>query len=295
MTVERWCSMSEICKHFNTTYYGVKLSIKYDHMPATKIGRLWRFKMSEVDEWLNTPEGQNSVIIQQLKRRVTEEQINMSYQKHNVEQKGKTNVQEQTISYKPLFKMLIDRGIKKKELSEIAGVSIATITKMNKDGNHVNSDVLVRICKALKCNFSDIVDIIPIEEIPKQEAEKTEKIVNEDSIITSEPKRKEIIRSLTIEEYELSDEDREIVHFIFTQLNHYFENPPQFMISQALLSLGENKTSISVDEAKELIPIDRYYSLVFNEVFEKWGSKAWDFDKKNIPYDLIKTGFFEST
>ena len=44
-------------------------------------------------------------------------------------------------SYKKLFKLLIDRDMKKKELSEKAGISIATITKMGKDGAIVSSDV----------------------------------------------------------------------------------------------------------------------------------------------------------
>ncbi len=63
-------------------------------------------------------------------------------------------------SYKKLFKMLIDRNMKKKELAELAGVSVATITKMGKDGTSVNSDVLVKICTALNCTMDDIVEII---------------------------------------------------------------------------------------------------------------------------------------
>lgn len=64
-------------------------------------------------------------------------------------------------SYKKLFKLLIDRDMKKKELAELAGVSVATITKMGKDGVSVNSDVLVKICKALNCNIGDIMEMIP--------------------------------------------------------------------------------------------------------------------------------------
>ena len=63
-------------------------------------------------------------------------------------------------SYKKLFKLLIDRNMKKKELAELAGVSVATITKMGKDGTSVNSDVLVKICTALKCTMDDIVEIV---------------------------------------------------------------------------------------------------------------------------------------
>lgn len=66
-------------------------------------------------------------------------------------------------SYKPLFKLLIDRNMKKKELAERAGLSLATITKMGKDGTTVTSDVLVKICVALNCQVGDIMEIVPDE------------------------------------------------------------------------------------------------------------------------------------
>ena len=64
-------------------------------------------------------------------------------------------------SYKPLFKLLIDRDMKKKDLAALSGVSIATITKMGREGVSVNSDVLVKICTALGCTLDDIMEIIP--------------------------------------------------------------------------------------------------------------------------------------
>lgn len=64
-------------------------------------------------------------------------------------------------SYKKLFKMLIDREMKSKELATKAGVSPATLAKMKKDGAIVSSDVLVKICTALECTMDDIVEIIP--------------------------------------------------------------------------------------------------------------------------------------
>ena len=64
-------------------------------------------------------------------------------------------------SYKKLFKMLIDREMKSKELAEKAGISPATLAKMKKDGATVSSDVLVKICMALECTLDDIVDIVP--------------------------------------------------------------------------------------------------------------------------------------
>ena len=63
-------------------------------------------------------------------------------------------------SYKKLFKLLIDRDMKKKELAEKAGISIATITKMGKYGAVVQSYVLVKICTALECKMDDIVEIV---------------------------------------------------------------------------------------------------------------------------------------
>ena len=69
-----------------------------------------------------------------------------------------------TASYKKLFKLLIDRGMKKKELAEKAGISKATITKMGKGGAVVSSDVLIRICSALECTMDDIVEIVPAQE-----------------------------------------------------------------------------------------------------------------------------------
>ena len=64
-------------------------------------------------------------------------------------------------SYNKLFKLVIDRAMKKKELAEKAGISIATITKMGKDGAVISSDVLVKICTALECTMDDIVEIVP--------------------------------------------------------------------------------------------------------------------------------------
>ncbi len=64
-------------------------------------------------------------------------------------------------SYKKLFKLLIDREMKSKELAALAGVSPATIAKMKKDGATISSDVLVKICTALNCSMNDIIEVIP--------------------------------------------------------------------------------------------------------------------------------------
>ena len=60
-------------------------------------------------------------------------------------------------SYKKLFKLLIDREMKSKELAAKAGISPATLAKMKK----VSSDVLVKIYTALDCTLDDIVEIVP--------------------------------------------------------------------------------------------------------------------------------------
>ena len=64
-------------------------------------------------------------------------------------------------SYKKLFKMLIDREMKSKDLAAKAGISPATLAKMKKDGATVSSDVLIKICVALGCTVDDILDIVP--------------------------------------------------------------------------------------------------------------------------------------
>ena len=64
------------------------------------------------------------------------------------------------VSYKKLWKMLIDRDMKKKELCAKAGISTSSLTKMGK-GGHVTTEVLVKICSALGCNVEDIIELVP--------------------------------------------------------------------------------------------------------------------------------------
>ncbi len=64
-----------------------------------------------------------------------------------------------TISYNRLWKLLIDRKMKKKDLVETAGVSWSTITKMGRD-EHVSTDILVKICAALECEIDEIMEIV---------------------------------------------------------------------------------------------------------------------------------------
>lgn len=64
------------------------------------------------------------------------------------------------ICYKKLWKLLIDKDMKKKELSTIVGISQASITKMGRNG-HVSTETLMKICSALGCGIGDIVEITP--------------------------------------------------------------------------------------------------------------------------------------
>ena len=63
------------------------------------------------------------------------------------------------ISYKKLWKLLIDKDLNKKKLSQTANISQSTLTKMSK-GESVNIEMLVRICNALDCEFHDIVEMV---------------------------------------------------------------------------------------------------------------------------------------
>lgn len=64
------------------------------------------------------------------------------------------------VSYKKLWKKLIDLDMKKKDLAAAARISQSSIAKMNR-GEHVSMDILLKICDALKCDVGDIIEAIP--------------------------------------------------------------------------------------------------------------------------------------
>jgi len=64
------------------------------------------------------------------------------------------------ISYKKLFKLMIDRDIKKKDLKAMASIGNSTMAKLANDEN-VTMEVMAKICSALNCKFDDIVEITP--------------------------------------------------------------------------------------------------------------------------------------
>ena len=63
------------------------------------------------------------------------------------------------ISYIKLWKLLIDKGLNKKKLIELSGVSSSSVAKLTK-GQNVTTDVLCKICQALSCDFKDIMEYI---------------------------------------------------------------------------------------------------------------------------------------
>lgn len=70
------------------------------------------------------------------------------------------------VSYKKLWKILIDKDMKKKDLQSDAGISWSSVTKLSK-GETVSMEVIMKICKALECNIGDIMDLIPDKNMDK--------------------------------------------------------------------------------------------------------------------------------
>ena len=65
------------------------------------------------------------------------------------------------ISYNKLWKQLIDKNMTKTDLRLKADIGTATLAKRGKN-EQVSMDVLLRICNVLKCNISDIMDVLPL-------------------------------------------------------------------------------------------------------------------------------------
>lgn len=63
------------------------------------------------------------------------------------------------ISYKKLWKLLIDKDMKKKDLRIATGMTTTALAKLGKN-EHVNTEILAKICKVLECNIEDIVEIV---------------------------------------------------------------------------------------------------------------------------------------
>ena len=67
------------------------------------------------------------------------------------------------ISYNKLWKLLIDKGMKKGELQKRAQISASSIAKLGKNEN-VNTDILIKICTALNCELNDIMELVPCDQ-----------------------------------------------------------------------------------------------------------------------------------
>ena len=63
------------------------------------------------------------------------------------------------VTYRKLFKLLIDKKMKKKDLMSLAGISHSSMAKLGKD-EYVSLEVLVKICKALSTDIGDIMEVI---------------------------------------------------------------------------------------------------------------------------------------
>ena len=72
------------------------------------------------------------------------------------------------VSYKKLWKLLIDKDLKKKDLLSVAGISWSSVTKLSK-GETVSMEVLMKICKALECDIVDSMELIPTDDDGKGE------------------------------------------------------------------------------------------------------------------------------
>lgn len=67
------------------------------------------------------------------------------------------------VTYKPLWKTLIDKEIKKTQLRDMAGFSSGTLSRLGKD-QYVELKHIDRICQVLHCNISDVLEVVPDEE-----------------------------------------------------------------------------------------------------------------------------------
>jgi len=72
------------------------------------------------------------------------------------------------VSYKKLWKLLIDRDMKKRDLQETAGISSSSIAKLSKN-EYVSMDVLVKVCTALNVDFADVIEIVSDKNIEGEE------------------------------------------------------------------------------------------------------------------------------
>ena len=71
------------------------------------------------------------------------------------------------ISYRPLWIILAQRNMTKKELRTQSGISTASLAKLGK-GENMTTDVLLKICEALNCNINEIIETVPDEAVHQE-------------------------------------------------------------------------------------------------------------------------------
>ena len=69
------------------------------------------------------------------------------------------------ISYKKLWKLLIDKDMKKRDLRAAAKLSSSTVSKLSR-GDNVNTAILLKICNVLGCDIADIMEVVPDTNVP---------------------------------------------------------------------------------------------------------------------------------
>jgi len=74
------------------------------------------------------------------------------------------------VSYKKLWHILVDRNMSKSRLRALTGIGSSTMSKMVR-GDNVNTDVILRICEALNCDFGDVMSAVPEEDGAKEQVE----------------------------------------------------------------------------------------------------------------------------
>ena len=76
---------------------------------------------------------------------------------------------KKTISYDKLWKKLIDKKWNRTKLKEESGISTASLAKLGKNAN-ITTDVLVKICNARECDFSEIMEMVEVAETTDKNA-----------------------------------------------------------------------------------------------------------------------------
>ena len=93
-----------------------------------------------------------------------------------------------SISYKKLWKLLIDKEMMKKDLQREAGISWASVTKMSK-GEVVGTEILMKVCKTLHCDIGDIVEFIEDDNYKKEKNKKEESKVEHNENVKEKEKK----------------------------------------------------------------------------------------------------------